>query len=450
MKARNCEVLKGMAVLALVIGTFSCGVDKGPLASDEAEMGGSAAKLTLSKAKAGGYSPQNLLPREEAIATYGLKTLGEIPYPPNNPHNPERVELGQLLFFDPILGGEKDVSCGTCHHPDLGFADGRDLSAGTGGVGLGPDRQVLPSAITGDAFHAVPRNAPTIWNTAFNQDSNGRTTHLSLQFLDGRVEGGLEEQATKPPTSRVEMAGDAYPGEVAIDSLVVRLREIPEYVELFERAFADEGIAGAEVINEDTYGRAVAAYERELVGRNTAYDLFVNGDENALDRQQRWGMELFHTKAKCSVCHSGAMFTDFRFIVNGVPQIGPGKRIIPGDDTGREEATKDPADRFAFRTTTLRNIELTGPYMHGGVFATLTEVIEFYNDGALPRHPAVSDDMLDTDLKTPLGLNPSEVSAVVAFMKALTDNGSAIDPQLLRVPERVPSGLAPVFGVRAQ
>jgi len=450
MGVGSCEVLKGMAFLMLVFGIISCGVDKGPLASDERETGGSAAKLVVSKGKAGGYSPQYLLPPEKAIAAYGLKTLGEIPYPPNNQHNPVRVELGQLLFFDPILSGEKDVSCGTCHHPDFGFSDGRDLSAGTGGVGLGPDRQVFSSAITGDDFHAVPRNAPTIWNTAFNQDSNGRTTHHSLQFLDGRVEGGLEEQATKPPTSRVEMAGDAYPGEVAIDSLVARLREIPEYVELFERAFADEGIAGAEVVNEDTYGRAVAAYERELIGRNTAYDLFVDGDENALTRQQRWGMQLFHTKAKCAACHRGAMFADFRFVVQGVPQIGPGKDVIPGDDTGREEATNDPADRFAFRTTTLRNIELTAPYMHDGVFATLTEVVEFYNEGALPRHPAVSDDMLDTELKAPLGLNPSEVSALVAFMKGLTDNGSAINPQLLRVPERVPSGLAPVLGVRAQ
>jgi len=143
------------------------------------------------------------------------------------------------------------------------------------------------------------------------------------------------------------------------------------------------------------------------------------------------------------------MFNDYRFIVQGVPQQGPGKDVIPEDDTGREEATLDPADRFAFRNLTLRNIELTAPYMHDGVFSTLEEVVHFYNDGAHPRHPSVTDDLLDPTLQGPLNLAPDEIRALVAFMKTLTDPGTALDPELITVPETVPSGLPPVFGVAA-
>ena len=121
--------------------------------------------------------------------------------------------------------------------------------------------------------------------------------------------------------------------------------------------------------------------------------------------------------------------------------------MIIGDDTGREEHTKEPADRYAFRTLTLRNVELTAPYMHDGVFESLDEVVRFYNDGAQPRHPNVPDDLMDPILVDPLGLTDEEINAVVEFMKALTDPGTALDPFLLTVPENVPSGLMPVFGV---
>ncbi len=126
-----------------------------------------------------------------------------------------------------------------------------------------------------------------------------------------------------------------------------------------------------------------------------------------------------------------------------------GKDVIAGDDTGREEFTLDPADRYAFRNLTLRNIALTGPYMHDGVFSTLAEVVQFYNNGAQPRHPAVSDDMLDPVLNQPLGLTQTEVEAVVEFKRSLTDPGTALEPLLMTVPEEVPSGLPPVFGARA-
>lgn len=446
MRCAQNTALGGLLALALL--GLGCG-DKAPVTAPSEPVDG-AAKLTMSGTRAGGYKPVRAS-RQKLIDDFGLQTLGPIPYPPDNAYNPDRVALGRLLFFDPILGGEKDVSCGTCHHPDFAFADFRQFGAGTSGEGLGPDRQVSFSALTGDEVLLEPRNSPTVFNTAFNADETGRPSHLGVQFLDGRV-NGLEVQATKPIGSRVEMRGDAYAEEAALDSVIARLRAIPEYVELFRQAFPQEAqaAAGAAVIDSSTYGRAIAAYERELVTRDSPYDRFVAGDETALNNEQKRGMVLFFTKAKCGACHAGPMFSDFRFVVQGVPQEGEGKGVIPGDDTGREEFTLDTADRYAFRTLTLRNIELTAPYMHDGVFATLEEVVRFYNDGAQPRHPAVTDDMMDPVLTQPLGLTAEEIGAVVAFMEALTDPGRALDPLLLEVPEEVPSGLPPVFGLRAR
>jgi cytochrome c peroxidase len=391
-------------------------------------------------------------PIDEDLRTrFGLETLGPTPYPPDNPPRQERIALGRLLFFDPILGGEKDVACGTCHHPAFAFADKRQFGAGTSGRGLGPGRVVSASSITQLPISLEPRNTPTVLNTAFNLDETGASSHQGFQFWDGRVKS-LEIQATKPIGSRVEMRGDAYPGaddvaaSAALDSVLARLREIPAYEALFANAFPGVAPPGGSAIDSSTYARAIAAFERELVTRNSPYDRFVDGDDGALSALQKQGLELFFTKARCAECHGGPMFTDFKFVVQGVPQEGVGKNVIPGDDCGREEATLDPAHRYAFRTPTLRNVELTPPFMHDGVFHTLDEVVRFYNDGARPRHPTVTDAMLDPRLRDPLGLTEDEIRAVVAFLEALTDPGTALDPTLLTVPVSVPSGLAPVFG----
>ncbi len=396
---------------------------------------------------------------EDLRTRFNLQALGSIPYPPDNPPRQERIALGRLLFFDPIISGEKDVACATCHHPDFAFGDRRQFPVGVSGVGLGPDRLISVSAVSGQPIQLTPRNAPTVFNTAFNADESGKATYLGFQFWDGRVKS-LEEQAAKPITSRVEMRGDAYPGTdeeaaaAALDSVLARLRNIPEYVSYFRMAFPEEAVEvdsglRADIIDSSTYVRSIAAYERELVTANTPYDRYVKGDDNALTEMQKQGLELFFTKAKCADCHNGPMFSDFSFVVQGVPQEGPGKGVIPGDDTGREEHTLNSADRFAFRTPTLRNVELTPPYMHDGVFETLEEVVRFYNDGAQPRHPMVTDDMLHESLRQPLGLTEDEIAALVEFMKALTDPGTALPDFLLTVPASVPSGLTPVFGVRA-
>jgi cytochrome c peroxidase len=389
-------------------------------------------------------------PDDELRRRFDLRALGEIPYPPDNLPSASRIALGRLLFSDPILSGEMDVACATCHHPSLTFADGRQFSVGASGVGLGPGRVASASRITGLPIGLEPRNSPTVLNAAFNADETGLPSHLGFQFWDGRARG-LEEQARGPLTSRTEMAGDAYPADVARDSVVARLRGIAQYVELFRESFPAEAevLAGAEVIAMDTYGRAVAAYERELVTRNSAFDRYARGEDGALTGQQKLGLELFFTRARCSSCHGGPMFSDFLFHVLGVPQEGGGKDVLPGDDTGREEHTLSPADRYAFRTPTLRNAELTAPYMHDGALATLEDVVRFYDKGAAPRHPAVGDALVDPVVRDPLGLTDEEVSAIVEFLRALTDPGTGLDPTLLSVPASVPSGLEPVFGVRA-
>ena len=392
---------------------------------------------------------------EDLRETYNLQTLPRIPYPADNEPRQERIALGRLLFYDPIISGEKDVSCGTCHHPAFAFADRRQFGAGVSGKGLGPERILSVSALSGLAISLEPRNTPTIFNTACNIDIDGNISSDGLQFWDGRARS-LENQARLPVTSRVEMRGDLFFGipneeaaDLAMDTVVARLRAIPEYVQRFRDAFPEEAAStvGAEVIDRLTYGKAVAAFERELVTNNSPYDRFVNGDDDALTAVQKEGLELFFTKARCNDCHSGPMFTDFQFVVQGVPQEGVGKEVIPGDDTGLEEFTLLREDRYKFRTPTLRNVELTPPFMHDGVFETLEQVVAFYNDGAQPRHPEVTTEMLHPSLREPLGLTDAEQDALVAFMKALTDPGTALDPFLLTVPERVPSGLLPVFGL---
>lgn len=381
---------------------------------------------------------------------FDLRTLEEMPYPPDNPRVPERIELGRLLFYDPILAGEKDVSCGVCHHPSLHFADAQPLGIGAGGTGLGTGRVPGASAVSGEPIPVEPRHTPTLLNAGFNGGGTTEPDPDGMMLWDGRAVG-LEGQPVLPLLARVEMRGDAYPEAVALDSVFARLRANPRYVELFRRAFPEETASvpasppGA-VIDSSTYVRAVAAFVRELVAYDSPYDRFVRGEDDALTAHQKQGLELFFGEAGCAACHGGPMLSDFDFVVNGTPQTGPGKETVPGDDMGRMEVTGDPDDRFAFKVPSLRNVELTAPYMHDGVFATLEEVVRFYDRGARPRHPGVTDDMLHPALRDPLGLTDEEVGSLVAFMESLTDPGYGLDRFLLTIPDSVPSGLRPVFG----
>ena len=364
------------------------------------------------------------------------------------------AELGRLLFWDPILSGGKDLACATCHHPDFAYADGRALSLGTGATGLGPQRMDP----TGGSVPVVRRNSPTILNVAYNGvdrrrrrrrggDDAQRTQAQLLSadaarapmFWDSRVRG-LEAQALEPLKAFDEMRGDAYPEDVAIDSVVARLRAIPEYVALFESAFGTGTTIGAETI-----GAAIAAFERSLVAMNSPFDRFRAGDSTALTPQQRRGMEEFDD-AGCDRCHEGPMFSDFDHHAEGVAE----HPLVQAPDSGRSN--------FEFRTPTLRNVALTAPYMHNGTLAALEDVLRFYDEGR-SRNPGVVDRRrrgggededgssardgqriarLSRQFRRVDDMSEAEMADIVAFLEALTD--TAFDR---RIPTRVPSGLPP-------
>jgi cytochrome c peroxidase len=346
-------------------------------------------------------------------------------------------QLGWLLFWDPILSGSRDVACATCHHPDFAYADGRELSLGAGSVGLGPGR----TDTTGGAIPVVKRNSPTILNVGFNGlDDNRRRrqrfdgTVASVNqpnapmFWDNRVRS-LELQALEPIKALEEMRGTAYPVEAALETVVDRIRAIPEYVSLFERAFGD----GASVTSV-RIGEAIAAFERQLVAMNSPFDRFRAGDTNALTTAQRRGIETFDDVG-CDGCHDGLMFSDFDLHAEGVAEHS----LLAGPDAG--------GGRFRFRTPTLRNVALTAPYMHNGTLATLDDVLRFYNDGR-SQNPNVSNQgrrrstdgvaRLDRRFRRVDNMRDGEMSDIIAFLEALTD------PDFDRaIPARVPSGLPP-------
>ena len=325
---------------------------------------------------------------------------------PDNPMSPEKVELGRLLYYDPLLSGDNDVSCAHCHHPDLGFSDNRGRSMGRGGKGLGPERE-------GGAL--LRRGSPTVWNSAFNH----------LQFWDGRAED-LEEQAGKPIQDPSEMAQDP-------DELVAELGAVPEYRTLFAQAFGAPGTdpQGAEEVTFDNATYAIAAFERTLVSQDSDYDRYARGDRQALGEAERRGLNVFRSlKTRCFECHNLPTFANPDFKVIGVPD--PPEMAEP--DLGRGEIVQGEAYDGAFKVPTLRNIALTAPYMHNGAFATLSEVIDFYSAGGGGVH---GQEFANLDDKIrPFELTGTEKQDLIAFLHALTD-----ESQLPEVPETVPSGL---------
>ncbi len=306
----------------------------------------------------------------------------------------EKVELGWLLFFDPILSGSNDVSCAHCHHPALGMGDERALSMGIGGVGVGLERSEGAE---------LSRNAPSIWNAAYSV----------RQFWDGRAET-LEEQALGPLESELEMAAE-------LPSLRVELGQIPDYAARFEAAFGPAD----PVVTPERVAHAIAAFERTLLSVDAPYDRFVAGDEGALNDAQEAGLALFSSdRLGCTGCHAPPTFGGREFAITGVP-TAPGAEA----DEGRHGITEDPADRGAFKVPTLRNAAVTAPYMHNGAFADFDEVLDFYAAGA-GDHPA-KDDRLMT-----FTLSGAERADLKAFLEALVDE-SARPP----IPSSVPSGI---------
>jgi parallel beta-helix repeat protein len=311
----------------------------------------------------------------------------------------EKMELGRLLYFDPLLSGDNEQSCATCHHPDMGFSDGRPTSMGFGGKGLGPDRQ---------NGKQIRRSAPTIWNAAFNHK----------QFWDGRAKD-LEEQAQFPITSPDEMNQNP-------DELVKELKAIPEYVRLFDKAFSgDSGSA----VTFNNAAAAIAAFERTIISDNSPFDRYAAGDSTAMTAEQRRGMTLFRSlKTRCFECHGFPTFANPDFKVIGVPKK-PGQ----ADDFGRSEIEGGEPYKNAFKVPTLRNVTLTAPYMHNGRFQTLEEVVDFYANGG-GHGSGLNLPNLDDKIRV-FKISKQEKSDLVAFLNALTDESKKPE-----IPEKVPSG----------
>jgi cytochrome c peroxidase len=326
----------------------------------------------------------------------------EIVQPPDNPTTPEKVELGRLLFFDPILSDDNTLSCAHCHHPHLGFSDGLPRSRGRGGVGAGRER-------TGGI--ELTRGAPSLWNTVYNH----------RQFWDGRA-AHLEEQARMVITTPEEVNAD--PAE-----LVRELKAIPEYRALFDKAF---GGRDGESITFKNVTYAIAAFQRTLVSFNSRFDRYAAGDGSALSPQEKRGLKLFLSpKTRCNECHGIPVFADRNFKVIGVPNPKDGPADVAKPEAARG---RGGGPNGAFKIPTLRNIALTAPYMHNGVFETLEEVLDFYAGGG--GRGLGLDVPLQDDKIRKFTLTPQEKADMIAFLLALTDESAAPE-----IPARVPSGL---------
>jgi cytochrome c peroxidase len=407
----------------------------------------------------------------------------------NGRPDPLKVELGRLLFFDKVLSGNENISCATCHHSLTDTGDGLSLPVGEGGVGLGLTRSNGHGA---DAVHErVPRNAPPIfnlgarefetlfWDGRVSLDEDGNFISPAGSDLPEGLDNPLAVQAMFPVTSGAEMAGQpgenaqadaAAAGDLPLvwEIIAEKLRSIPEYVDRFSAVFDDVNDAA-----DLTYvhaANAIAAFEaHDWRFDDSPFDRHLRGDRGALSGDAKRGMRLFYGKAACGTCHSGKFQTDQSFHAIAMPQIGPGKGdgIDGNEDFGRYRETGDPDDRFRFRTPTLRNVALTGPWGHAGAYDSLEAVVKHHlhprrsllrydrSQAVLPPRPdldALDFQVMDDPSKVRSiaeanelrgrKLGKSEFRDLMAFLDALTDPAA----QDLRkdIPFAVPSGL-PVF-----
>ena len=313
-------------------------------------------------------------PESAGPATYNLNLPNYAPTPQwgeNNPMTVQSVELGKMLFFDKALSRDSTINCASCHFPEKAFTDGRKLSTGIRG-------------------QIVPRNAPALFNSLFG---------VSF-FWDGGVPN-LEMQALAPIQAHNEM-------DLTFPELIQRLSNDPVYVSKFQQAYGT-GPTNAAVV------RALANFQRSLVSFGSPYDRYFQGDTNALTASEKRGKDIFFGEnAECFHCHTGSNFTDESYMNNGLYAVYA--------DSGRARITNRSRDVGRFKVPTLRNIEMTAPYMHDGSLATLDDVLDHYTSGG-KRHPNQSS------LVRPFVLTPQEREDLKAFLRSLTDHAFLNDPR---------------------
>ena len=398
---------------------------------------------------------------------------GIIPLPRAPRVRPELVHLGQALAFDKILSGNRDISCMTCHLPAFATGDGKSLSVGQGGVGLGPSRE-HPAGVF------IPRNAPPLfnlnamihlfWDGRVSVDAAGNFhtpagTQLTPEMTRVFEFGAISALGLFPVTNRSEMRAALGDNELANipDSdltgiwaaLMRRLGAIPKYREMFEEAYVGTKF------DDMTFAHASNAIAGFIVDQftfaNTPWDKFLAGNDDALSDNQLAGAQTFLT-LKCSICHTGATFSDEQFHDVAVAQIGPGEGdgVAGHDDFGRLRVTGLASDLYRFRTTPLRNVELSGPYGHDGAITTLRAFVEHYSESdkklfaydVTQLEPRLQGTLLTTQsailaqrdtLLNGVVLTDDLVDKLMAYMSALTDD--AARDLSKSAPKRVPSGL---------
>ncbi|MGB3553019.1 MAG: cytochrome c peroxidase, partial [Jannaschia sp.] len=328
------------------------------------------------------------------------------PIDPNDypPQDPAQVELGRLLFHDPILSGNRNIACSTCHSLDHAGGDGLSLGIGEGGIGIGPDR-IAPGAGPDRIAKRIPRNAPPLWNLGHRDVRvmfhDGRLSPSDLfgtdfnspaeEWLPEGLDGILAAQAIFPLTAQFEMAGNVGENEIIgaasdrIDAawplIAKRVRTIPAYGEAFVDAYDHVETPGAVDIAD--IANAIGSYVAvEWESHDSPFDAHLRG-QRALTGAPARGMALFFGEAGCASCHSGPLLSDQSFHALGLPAFGPGRtrRFDPiPRDVGRMGESDLPEDAYRFRTPMLRNVELTGPWGHNGAYGTLEGIVRHHLD----------------------------------------------------------------------
>lgn len=387
------------------------------------------------------------------------------------------ADIGRMLWFDPIQGLNNDNTCAGCHSPTNGFGDTQPIAIGIENNGIvgpgrrGPRNQRRAPMVINAAFY------PTLmWNSRF-RSSSGDPFDNRAGFSFPSPEGTslsylphlLTAQAFIPPTERTEAAGFHFPGDnTAIRNEVLRrLNTSANYRQLFARIFPDVK-AGAPITFDDV-GRAIAEFEFTQVYTDAPIDRYARGIDNAMTAAEKRGAVLFFGRAGCVRCHavsgqSNEMFSDFQQHVAGIPQVSPalGNVVFDGpganEDFGLEQVTGNAGDRYAFRTSPLRNVALQPAFMHNGAFVRLEDAIRYhldalrgaktYSTAALPpdlRGPIGPLDevlaRLDAALRQPVTIGDGEFADLFAFIRNGLLDPAASSQRLERlIPEKLPSG----------
>ncbi|MDD4975708.1 MAG: cytochrome c peroxidase [Bacteriovorax sp.] len=295
--------------------------------------------------------------------------LDDFVSPEENPQTIKKVELGKMLFFDPRLSVDGSISCSSCHLSSHAFTNGAE-------VAVGVRKQ------TGD------RNVPTLFNRAYSK----------IQFWDGRA-SSLEDQAWGPILNPKEMGN-------TVDNALQTIRKISGYQKFFQQTFQEKA-------NKKNVALALSAFERTLLSGNSAFDQYKAGNKTALNESAIRGMNLFFDKFKCVNCHQGSNFTNEKLSPRCYPKgLELASSDFPGDVSKK---------RVLYKVPTLRNIALSGPYMHNGKLATLREVIEFYNHSG--KAPAVLGNSIDFPK---IEMNESDKNDLIEFLNQLTGNQQSI------------------------